>query len=521
MSSNTSKNIIFKTLVDDVALPLYPKTSVNQIQIDDDHGLSDMLVTMCNTISDNTNRITSIENKSPELPTNVKQLLINLFAGAAYGNKKMAPSFEALCNEWGLTPSDDISDNLVNILYNLEAPVTFDPSKRQYIDTGIRLFENITDEKFTIMIDFSNGENASISSTDHGTVMHCMRESQPWPGTAITVMANSGNVLMATYNNKQVLTKTASSTAFAGRNTKAVICFKGPQMRVVCPTAGAVGTSEGESLAETKLDTGWFYVSGMKTTIDNTLILGAYKETNGTMGRYFNGTINSFKVYSGICSNDMIQEFLNMGVPSEDTRPVIFTTPKYKLDRPKVFVPENGDYIDTGIKLFENITNLAYTICIQGITGANLDKTVADKYALIHCMEETNPYPGLVVAVWPNNVYGNNVYESTVWTCQPNIDESKAEEFKLLIILNGNKIRMIYGNKNHHGDTYNVLDSGQVYIGGMTTTVDKTLLFGAYHQSDNTLGRFWDGTLNRAEVYKESFTDKQIFAWMSDWTYNQ
>ena len=30
-SSSTSKNIIFKTLADDAALPLYPKTSVNQI----------------------------------------------------------------------------------------------------------------------------------------------------------------------------------------------------------------------------------------------------------------------------------------------------------------------------------------------------------------------------------------------------------------------------------------------------------------------------------------------------------
>ena len=83
-SSSTSKNIIFKTLVDDVALPLYPKTSVNQIQIDDDHSLSDMLVTMCNTISDNTTKITSVQNKSPELPTNVKQLLINLFS-SVYG----------------------------------------------------------------------------------------------------------------------------------------------------------------------------------------------------------------------------------------------------------------------------------------------------------------------------------------------------------------------------------------------------------------------------------------------------
>lgn len=521
MSSDTSRNIIFKTLVDDEALPLYPKTSVNQIQIDDDHALSDMLVTMCNTISDNTTKITSFENKSPELPNNVKQILINLFAGAAYGNKKMAPMFEALCNEWGLTPSDDISSGSVNILYELEAPVTFDPSKKQCIDTGVKLFENITDEKFTIMIDFSNGENATVSSTEMGTVMHCMRESSPWPGMVISILSDSGNAKLSTYRNQQILTKTTSSTPFAGRNTKAVICFRGQQMRVVCPTAGAADTSESASLAENKQDTGWFYVSDMTTAIDDTLILGAYKETNGTTGRYFNGTINSCKVYSGICSDAMIQAFFDTTVAFGDNTPATFTTPEYKLDKPKTFVPANSDHIDTGIKLFENITNLAYTICVQGITGVNLDKTAGDKYSLVHCMEEAQPYPGLNVAVWPSGEYGISVYSSTMTKCKPNVDKSKAEEFKLMLIFKGNTVRTVFGTKNANGNTHDVLDSGKTFISGMTTTVDKTLLFGAYHQSDNTLGRFWDGILNRAEVYKESFTDKQVFAWMNDWTYNK
>lgn len=321
MSSDTSKNIIFKTLVDDVAIPLYPKTSVKQIQIDDDHSLSDMLVTMCNTIDGNTKKITSVENKSPELPDNVKQLLINLFAGAAYGNNKMTPAFQALCTEWGLTPSDEVLNNTINILYNLENPVTFDPSKKQCIDTGIKLFENITDEQFTIMIDFSNGANASVSSTDMGTVMHCMREASPWPGTAITVLNNSGDVLLATYQKQKILTKTTSSTAFAGRNTKAVICFKGSQMRVVCPTAGKMADSVSESLSEAEPDTGWVNVDNMTTTVNETITLGAYKETNGTVGRYFDGTINRFKVYSGICPDDMIQAFLNTTVTSGDTTP--------------------------------------------------------------------------------------------------------------------------------------------------------------------------------------------------------
>lgn len=324
MSSETAKKIIFKTLVDDEALPLYPKTSVNQIQIDDDHALSDMLVTMCNTIDANSAKITSIENKSTELPDKVKQLLINLFAGAAYGNNKMTPVFNALCTEWGLTPSDEVLNNTVNILYNLENPVTFDPSKKQCIDTGIKLFENITDEQFTIMIDFSNGANASVG-TEMRTVMHCMTEIQPWPGTAITVLPNTGNTIMATYNNQQILTKTTASTVFAGRNTKAVICFKGSQMRVVCPTAASMvysGTSEQDAAAaEAKQDTGWVDIKGMTTTVNEPLILGAYKDASGNVGRCFDGTINRFKVYSGICSDDMIQAFLTTTVTPGDTTP--------------------------------------------------------------------------------------------------------------------------------------------------------------------------------------------------------
>ena len=523
MSSDTSRNIIFKTLVDDEALPLYPKTSVNQIQIDDDHALSDMLVTMCNTISDNTTKITSFENKSPELPDKVKQLLINLFAGAAYGNEKMTSVFEALCTEWGLTPSDNNVDNPITILYNLESPVTFSPTNATtFIDTGIKLFENITDEEFTIMIDFSNGENAYINDTEMGTVMHCMTETSPYPGMVISILTDSGNAKLSTYGNQQILTKTTASAHFYGRNTKAVICFKGSKMRVYCPTAGNVATHESGCFAEDKSDTGWFNVSGMTTTVDKTLILGAYQETDGSKGRYFNGTINRFKVYSGICSDDMIQAFLNTTVDSGDNTPVTFTTPEYKLDKPKVFVPADGDYIDTGIKLFENITDLAYTICIQGLTGSSLDEAARDKYSVIHCMDETQPYPGLNVAVWPtpSNVYGINVYSSSP-QCKLSVPKSKTEEFKIIITFKGNKVRAICGTKNSYGNVHAVMDSGVVSINGMTTTVDKTLLFGAYQQSDNTPGRFWDGTLNRAEVYKESFTDKQILAWMNDWTYNQ
>ena len=105
-------------------------------------------------------------------------------------------------------------------------------------------------------------------------------------------------------------------------------------------------------------------------------------------------------------------------------------------------------------------------------------------------MEETDPYPGVNVAAWPSGTYGINVYKSNL-QAKLNINRSKADEFKLILVFKGKTVRAVAGNKNSYGNVYGVLDSGTVTINGLTATVDKTLLFGAYHTSDNTPGRFW------------------------------
>ena len=499
---STSKNIIFKTLVDDVAIPLYPKTSVKQIQIDDDHSLSDMLVTMCNTIDGNTKKITSVENKSPELPDNVKQLVINLFAGVANGNDKLTPVFEALCAEWGLTPTDDTPNTSFKILYNLENPTTFDPSKKNYIDTGIKLFDNITDEKFTIMIDFSNGDNASVSSTEIGTVMHCMTETSPYPGVAISILTDSGNAKLATYGSQQILTKTTSSTAFAGRNTKAVICFKGSQMRVVCPTAGAVATSESDSLVENKQDTGWFDVSGMTTTVAETLIFGACKETNGAMDKYFNGTINRCKVYSGICSDDMIQAFLNTTI-------VTLPTPKYKLSSPKTFVPANKEWIDTGIKPFAAInTNMNLTVYATFTVAdsvANAVSVLCDCYSI----PADGDKRGMMAATWGNGTVGVNMF--TYASHFAKIESGK--KMKFLLQIKGTQFRFLsYGALTEWKNIPN-------YVANKT--VDRSLIVGAsWTDATNTeiaeKTRFFGGTVYDFQVFDKALTDAQITALLKE-----
>ena len=73
-----------------------------------------------------------------------------------------------------------------------------------------------------------------------------------------------------------------------------------------------------------------------------------------------------------------------------------------------------------------------------------------------------------------------------------------------------------------------VIFRGANYIGGRDsgytsnwgnitgyTTVDKTLILGAYQQSDGTKGRFFDGTLYQCIVYNSALTDDQLREWLA------
>lgn len=50
-------------------------------------------------------------------------------------------------------------------------------------------------------------------------------------------------------------------------------------------------------------------------------------------------------------------------------------------------------------------------------------------------------------------------------------------------------------------------------ISNYNTTVNKSLILGAYQTSDGTKGRFFDGTLYQCLVYNKKLTDEQICAW--------
>lgn len=443
-----------------------------------------------------------------------KGLIVKLLRNAAYGSSEMQETLNSLCTCWGVALDGDETEE-PPLVYELEKATVFAPASASIVDTGIKLFEDITDPQWTILLDYTNGSLVSSTAANKYCVMHCMDENEPWPGISLANMSGSaGNSQLNIYNSRQNLTAN-DTNAFAGRNTKVAVFIKGSTFRTLCKTAGAPYDEKNAALKAVSDD--WYPVKDMTTTVSQTLILGGYRAADGSYGRYFDGTINALKIYKGICSEKTATAFINTSDSGQTPEEVTLPDAVYSLSKAKTFTPESKDYVDTGIKLLENATDgMAWTIALQGKTAQSLDGTAKDTYCLAHCMVETDPWPGLSVAVWPSGKYGINMYNSANVTPLVSVGTSKEGMFKLVLKVANEAITSYVA---YQGGSVNA--GSAIEIHGLSKGIDKTLLLGCYQQSDGTKGRFWDGTLYKADVYDSALSDEQISKWLSDWSYNE
>lgn len=182
-------------------------------------------------------------------------------------------------------------------------------------------------------------------------------------------------------------------------------------------------------------------------------------------------------------------------------------TPVYKLAAPKTFVPANMEYIDTGIRMFESIDpKPEYTILFEAQCGENVTAN-SDTWVLMHCMEEIAPWPGFTVQIvgsgGDSGLLQSNVYGG-VGTLRL-LSVIKETKQKLAITISENAA--VFWQTKDYKDTSE--------ISNYDTTVNKSLILGAYQTSDGTKGRFFDGTLYQCLVYNKKLTDEQIYAWLA------
>ena len=188
--------------------------------------------------------------------------------------------------------------------------------------------------------------------------------------------------------------------------------------------------------------------------------------------------------------------------PEKPSTPVTVPgeTAVYELTTPTVFKTAEKKYIDTGVKLFADISaQPTWTILLDSTDFARL-KGLSSSAALFHC--GTSDDSNLRVIAWSNggvyfNLYG--VDTNLGWWVG-----SSSAYLRMCLQIRGNQYKM----------SYDTTEGSWTNIPNYSANIDATLLLGAYRESNGTIGRFWEGNLNKFAVYNKLLTDEQIKTFM-------
>ena len=188
-----------------------------------------------------------------------------------------------------------------------------------------------------------------------------------------------------------------------------------------------------------------------------------------------------------------------------DTEDIAGETPVYKLAAATEITPTKANVIDTGVKLFERIDpKPTYTILLE-VQGGDALTAVYDTYVLMHCMEESSPWPGFIIQIAGSSGLQMNLYGYK--KALVDLATLKAAKRKFAIQFEDETVKVW----NYDG----TMLTGGSPITSYTTTVAKSLLLGGYQTSDGTKGRYFDGVLSQCLIYDKALTNEQITAWIA------
>lgn len=248
-----------------------------------------------------------LRNAAAGLSDEERGLILALFRHAVYDNGEMLPHYNALAALWSgsslpdvpPTPSQpDTPNTPVTVpgetaVYELTKATDFKIAEGKYIDTGVKLFEDISAQPtWTILLestDFSRLKNLSTSPV----MFHCgAKEADGF----ISIMAwQNGGVHFNLYGVDKLLGWFGGSTS---AYLRMCLQIKGNQYKLKLEMKN--DTEEGS----------WTDIPNYSKNIDATLLLGAYRDDNGTIGRFWEGNLNKFAVYSKLLTDEQIKTFM-------------------------------------------------------------------------------------------------------------------------------------------------------------------------------------------------------------------
>ena len=417
-----------------------------------------------------------------------KGYILALFENAAYKSDTMQATYDALKAEWGMGSGTTVtpSDTLPTPLYKLAAQKTFVQSKKEFIDTRLKLFETVNDSmELTLLATFSVAAG-TYSGSSPAALFDCFSDSDNDQRGVFGCTWANGNFGVNVYKSSG-----ASNTLVDDTKLQLAIQIKGGKYRMT--QNGTFGA--------------WNSISnyGTDKTVSKSLIIGA-SWGDGTAKRfYFGGTVYDFQVYGKALTDAQVKTLLAEGLSGTTVTPdtpvtVPGETAVYELTKATDFKIAEGKYIDTGVKLFEDISaQPTWTILLDSTDFASL-KGLASSAALFHC--GTSDDSNLRVIAWSNggvyfNLYG--VDTQLGWWVG-----SSSAYLRMCLQIRGNQYKM----------SYDTTEGSWTDSPNYSANIDATLLLGAYREDNGTIGRFWEGNLNKFAVYNKLLTDEQIKTFM-------
>ena len=453
-----------------------------------------------------------------------------------------------------------------SLLYELPSAVTFDGATDAIIDTGIKMFEDVSSNpKYTMVFEVTTDADVENVNNKY-CLVHCMNEASPYPGLAVQLghSDNAPKLRLAVFGND-------SSIGWKPN---------GKRMRIAVRIDGstyAYAPKDGDT-SMTDIS-----VSGAYCNVAKNLLIGGYQDASGNHGRFWKGTMHNFRLYRGLWTKAQCQGWLDGTygevaatnitlsstslamstgesaqltatiTPSGATQKVTWSVSPsgivsvsdagkvtassagnatitatvgsvsatcavtvtkavlpvlYELPQETVFTAGTDSIIDTGLKLFENIsTKPKYTFLFDVTGGQNMttNDSIGETCVLAHCMEETNPWPGFVLQVCGDyfvlqaNMYGSGLEFAA---------NMKGKKLRCALVVDGE-------NWYYYSSAGSATSSAISYY---TTAVAKSLLIGGYQKSDGTHGRFFDGTLHSFKVLRGAYTMAECQAWVEQTT---
>lgn len=272
-----------------VNLPVAAVTALNldkdSITLGDNNSKFEdtLTATLTPTNATNKNVTWTASNENVELVANGLKCTVK---AKAVGNSVVTCTSQDTTNGT-ITDTCNVTINAIpeqpNVLYTLPQETTFNGTS-DYIDTGVQLLK--TDQDFTITMDVT----ADTPMAGQTCIMHCMKEQSPYPGIVLQSSGDNEYFALSKGNNTSAMTDLIDY----GQRTKVVIVKNGTTIKVY--------TSNG-----TNKESAYNF-----TSIEQTLLLGAYQTIGGTKGRFFKGTIHEFSIINAVYTEEQIKDYLGI-----------------------------------------------------------------------------------------------------------------------------------------------------------------------------------------------------------------